>query len=104
MSSHRMLMNNLVCPVCCLILTENTDEPTLRAALTVPAQNPDQPLYVSAALPQTGRVMVKDENVCVHCSLCAERCPTGAWDMRKSTLLIPYAADEETATWQQKTA
>jgi formate dehydrogenase beta subunit len=48
--------------------------------------------------------MVKDENVCVHCSLCAERCPTGAWDMRKSTLLIPYAADEETAKWQHKTA
>ncbi|MDG2075991.1 MAG: FAD-dependent oxidoreductase [Arenicellales bacterium] len=93
-----------VCPVRCLTITENTDEPMLRAALTVPAQNPDQPLYVSAALPQTGRVMVKDENVCVHCSLCAERCPTGAWDMRKSTLLIPYAADEETATWQQKTA
>ena len=93
-----------VCPVRCLTITENTDEPMLRATLTVPAQNPDQPLYVSAALPQTGRVMVKDENVCVHCSLCAERCPTGAWDMRKSTLLIPYAADEETATWQQKTA
>jgi len=93
-----------VCPVRCLTITENTDEPMLRAALTIPAQNPDQPLYVSAALPQTGRVMVKDENVCVHCSLCAERCPTGAWDMRKSTLLIPYAADEETATWQQKTA
>ena len=93
-----------VCPVRCLTITENTDEPTLRAALTVPAQNLDQPLYVSATLPQTGRVMVKDENVCIHCSLCAERCPTGAWDMRKSTLLIPYAADEETATWQHKTA
>ena len=93
-----------VCPVRCLTITENTDEPTLRAALTVPAQNLDQPLYVSAALPQTGRVMVKDENVCIHCSLCAERCPTGAWDMRKSTLLIPYAVDEKTAIWQQKTA
>jgi NADPH-dependent glutamate synthase beta subunit-like oxidoreductase/ferredoxin len=93
-----------VCPVRCLTITENTDEPTLRLALTVPAQNPDQPLYVSATLPQTGRVMVKDENICVHCSLCAERCPTGAWDMRKSTLLIPYAADEETTTWQHKTA
>ena len=93
-----------VCPVRCLTITANTDESALRAALTVPAQNSDQPLYVSSALPQTGRVMVKDENVCVHCSLCAERCPTGAWDMRKSTLLIPYAADEETATWQQKTA
>ncbi|MEX1265745.1 MAG: 4Fe-4S binding protein, partial [Woeseia sp.] len=51
-------------------------------------------LYVSSELPQTGRVMVKDEDICVHCSLCAERCPTGAWDMQKSTLLIPYAIDE----------
>jgi formate dehydrogenase beta subunit len=45
-------------------------------------------------LPQTGRVMVKDEDLCVHCGLCAERCPTGAWDMQKSSILIPYAADE----------
>ena len=54
----------------------------------------EQALYVSEALPQTGRVMVKDEDLCVHCSLCAERCPTGAWDMQKSTVLIPYAVDE----------
>ena len=54
----------------------------------------DQALYVSEDLPQTGRVMVKDEDLCVHCSLCAERCPTGAWDMQKSAILIPYASDE----------
>jgi Fe-S-cluster-containing hydrogenase component 2 len=48
---------------------------------------------VSEALKQTGRVMLKDENICVHCGLCAERCPTGAWDMQKSTVSIPYAGD-----------
>ena len=52
-------------------------------------------------LPQTGRVMVKDEDLCVHCGLCAERCPTGAWDMQKSTLLIPYALDEAVADEKQ---
>ena len=51
----------------------------------------DQALYASAPLPQTGRIMVKDEDVCVHCGLCAERCPTAAWDMQKFDLLIPYA-------------
>jgi NAD-dependent dihydropyrimidine dehydrogenase PreA subunit len=50
-------------------------------------------MFVSAALKQTGRVMVKDENVCVHCGLCAERCPTYAWDMRKSVIHIPYAGE-----------
>ncbi|MEM8547982.1 MAG: 4Fe-4S binding protein, partial [Pseudomonadota bacterium] len=53
----------------------------------------DEPLFVSATLPQTGRVMVKDEDLCVHCSLCAERCPTGAWDMQKSVVHIPKALD-----------
>ena len=52
---------------------------------------------MSESLPQTGRVMVKDEDLCVHCSLCAERCPTGAWDMQKSKILIPYAVDEAAA-------
>jgi len=83
-----------VCPVNCLTITANGEEADLRQRLSVPAENPEQALYVSADLPQTGRVMVKDEDLCVHCSLCAERCPTGAWDMQKSTLLIPYAADE----------
>ncbi|MFN2582883.1 MAG: 4Fe-4S dicluster domain-containing protein, partial [Candidatus Dormibacteria bacterium] len=80
-----------VCPVRCLTITENADEEQLRMRLTVPAANPEQPLYVSDALPQTGRVMVKDENLCVHCGLCAERCPTAAWDMQKSEVTLPYA-------------
>jgi ferredoxin len=80
-----------ICPVDCLTIAPNGDEADLRTRLTAPATNLDQPLYVSAALKQTGRVMVKDENVCVHCGLCAERCPTYAWDMRKSVVLIPAA-------------
>jgi ferredoxin len=62
--------------------------------LSAPAVNPEQALYVSAELPQTSRIMVKDEDICVHCGLCAERCPTGAWDMQKSRVLIPHAEDE----------
>ncbi|HEY1950724.1 MAG TPA: FAD-dependent oxidoreductase [Bryobacteraceae bacterium] len=80
-----------VCPVQCLTITRDGDEPDLRTCLSAPALNPDQALYVSAPLPQTGRVMAKDEDVCVHCGLCAERCPTAAWDMQKFDLIIPYA-------------
>lgn len=87
-----------ICPVSCLTMTANGDEADLRSRLTAPADNPAQALYVSDNLPQTGRVMVKDEDLCVHCSLCAERCPTGAWDMQKSTVLIPYAKDEAKAS------
>ncbi|MCH9694746.1 MAG: FAD-dependent oxidoreductase [Gammaproteobacteria bacterium] len=83
-----------ICPVNCLTITANGDEDDLRSRLSAPAENHEQPLYVSADLPHTSRVMVKDEDLCVHCSLCAERCPTGAWDMQKSTLLVPYAQDE----------
>ena len=83
-----------VCPVDCLTITQNSDEDDLRSRLTIPAKNKEQDLYVSEPLPQTNRVMVKDEDLCVHCSLCAERCPTGAWDMQKSTILLPYAKDE----------
>jgi NADPH-dependent glutamate synthase beta subunit-like oxidoreductase len=83
-----------ICPVNCLTITENGDEADLRSRLAAPAQNLDQALYVSAGLPHTARVMVKDEDLCVHCGLCAERCPTGAWDMQKSQVLIPYAVDE----------
>ena len=83
-----------ICPVNCLTMTGNGDEAELRTRLSAPAENTEQALYVSDLLPQTGRVMVKDEDICVHCSLCAERCPTGAWDMQKSSLLIPYARDE----------
>jgi len=83
-----------ICPVSCLTITPNGEEDEIRSRLKAPALNPDQALYVSDALPHTARVMVKDEDLCVHCGLCAERCPTGAWDMQKSTILIPYAADE----------
>jgi ferredoxin len=82
-----------ICPVDCLTIAPNGDESDLRGRLTAPAPNVDQPLYVSDTLKQTGRVMVKDENVCVHCGLCAERCPTYAWDMRKSVVHIPAAGE-----------
>ena len=83
-----------ICPVDCLTITQNGDEADLRARLKAPAKNLTQPLLVSAALPQTGRVMVKDEDLCVHCGLCAERCPTAAWDMQKSYVKWPHATDE----------
>ncbi len=83
-----------ICPVNCLTITHNGDEADLRTRLSAPAENLEQALYVSGDLPQTSRVMVKDEDLCVHCSLCAERCPTGAWDMQKSIVLIPQVADE----------
>jgi formate dehydrogenase beta subunit len=83
-----------ICPVNCLTMTADGEEDELRTRLSAPAENHEQALYVSAPLPHTARVMVKDEDLCVHCSLCAERCPTGAWDMQKSTILIPYAKDE----------
>jgi NADPH-dependent glutamate synthase beta subunit-like oxidoreductase/ferredoxin len=82
-----------ICPVQCLTITENGDDAELRGRLSAPSVNRSQALYVSAGLPQTGRVMVKDENVCVHCGLCAERCPTAAWDMEEFELHIPYAGD-----------
>jgi formate dehydrogenase beta subunit len=81
-----------VCPTRCLTITSNSspiDE--LRERLSAPALNPTQEIYLSDALPQTKRVMVKDEDVCVHCGLCAERCPTAAWDMRTFDLKLPYA-------------
>jgi NADPH-dependent glutamate synthase beta subunit-like oxidoreductase/ferredoxin len=71
-----------VCPMDCITFTVNDEEPLLRAKLNAPAPNLSQDLYVSDAL-KTGRVMVKDEDLCLHCGLCAERCPTGAWDMQK---------------------
>jgi formate dehydrogenase beta subunit len=80
-----------VCPVQCLTITPNDDEFDLRSHLSAPAVNLEQALFVSELLPQTGRIMAKDEDVCVHCGLCAERCPTAAWDMKKFDLLLPYA-------------
>jgi NADPH-dependent glutamate synthase beta subunit-like oxidoreductase len=72
-----------ICPEDCITFTDNAPEPDLRLHLKAPATlHPDQPLYVSGSL-KTGRIMAKDEDVCLHCGLCAERCPTGAWDMKK---------------------
>ena len=95
-----------ICPVDCLTMTPNGTEEELRPRLKAPAANKNQPLYVSAALKMTGRVMVKDEDLCVHCGLCAERCPTAAWDMQKSTINIPHASDgkQPWSTPQRKTA
>lgn len=87
-----------VCPVLCLTITRNGEEQDLRPRLTAPAENLDQPLFVSEGLPQTARVMVKDEDLCVHCGLCAERCPTAAWDMMQFSLLNPYAGHESWPT------
>jgi ferredoxin len=83
-----------VCPVDCLAMTPDGEEVELRRRLDPPAQNPEQALFVSESLPQTGRVMIKDEDVCIHCGLCAERCPTGAWDMKKSIVEMYYAGDK----------
>lgn len=80
-----------ICPVSCLTIAPDGDEPDLRSRLMAPALNAEQALFVSDALPQTKRVMLKDEDICLHCGLCAERCPTAAWDMRKFDLLLPYA-------------
>jgi NADPH-dependent glutamate synthase beta subunit-like oxidoreductase len=80
-----------VCPLNCLTIAPGGEETELRKRLTVPANNTTQDVFVSGPLPQTGRVMVKDEDVCVHCGLCAERCPTAAWDMAKVELVIPVA-------------
>jgi formate dehydrogenase (NADP+) beta subunit len=80
-----------ICPLLCLTITRDGEEADVRQRLSAPAVNPDQALYASAALPQTGRLMLKDEDLCVHCGLCAERCPTAAWDMQKFELQISYA-------------
>jgi formate dehydrogenase beta subunit len=74
-----------ICPMDCITFTSNGDEADLRTRLKAPAHHTAQDLYVSGEL-KTGRVMVKDEDVCLHCGLCAERCPTGAWDMQKFLL------------------
>ncbi|MBV8818741.1 MAG: FAD-dependent oxidoreductase, partial [Acidobacteriaceae bacterium] len=83
-----------ICPVQCLTITRDGSEDDLRGRLSAPAINLTQALYASDALPQTSRVMVKDEDICVHCGLCAERCPTAAWDMQKFELLLSYAGAE----------
>jgi NADPH-dependent glutamate synthase beta subunit-like oxidoreductase len=79
-----------ICPVDCISFTGNGDEPELRTRLNAPAHNLGQALYVSGVL-KTGRIMAKDEDVCLHCGLCAERCPTGAWDMQRFLIDVAQA-------------
>ncbi len=81
-----------ICPMDCITFTQNGEEADLRTRLQAPAKNLTQDLYVANDL-KTGRVMVKDEDVCLHCGLCAERCPTGAWDMQKFYLEMTYAGE-----------
>ncbi len=82
-----------VCPVSCINFTDNGEEEDLRGRLLAPADNSEQALYVSQELP-TGRVMVKDENVCLHCGLCSERCPTSSWEMKKYTYKTAQAGQK----------
>jgi NADPH-dependent glutamate synthase beta subunit-like oxidoreductase len=82
-----------ICPTDCITFTENGEETELRTRLKAPSLNLTQDLYVANDL-KTGRVMVKDEDVCLHCGLCAERCPTGAWDMQKFFLDMTHAGDQ----------
>jgi formate dehydrogenase beta subunit len=81
-----------ICPMDCITFTQNGEEADLRTRLKAPAPNVTQDLYVANDL-KTGRVMVKDEDVCLHCGLCAERCPTGAWDMKKYLIDMTHADD-----------
>jgi formate dehydrogenase (NADP+) beta subunit len=82
-----------ICPMDCITFTANGEEADLRTRLKAPATNVTQDLYVANDL-KTGRVMVKDEDVCLHCGLCAERCPTGAWDMKKYLIDMTHADDQ----------
>ena len=81
-----------ICPMDCITFTQNGEEADLRRRLNAPSHNLTQDLYVQDGL-KTGRVMVKDEDVCLHCGLCAERCPTGAWDMQKFLLDMTHAGN-----------
>lgn len=79
-----------ICPTDCLTMTPDGSNAEIGTRLSAPRLEANQPMMVSSPLTQTGRVMVKDENVCLHCGLCAERCPTGAWDMQRMQLTLPY--------------
>jgi ferredoxin len=79
-----------ICPMDCITFTADGEEAEVRARLNAAARNASQGLYVGAGL-KTGRIMAKDEDVCLHCGLCAERCPTGAWDMKKFLLELTHA-------------
>ena len=83
-----------ICPVDCINFIENDTEESLRLKLKVPAINTDQDLYISDNL-KTGRIMAKDEDMCLHCGLCAERCPTGAWDMQKFTYIEAHTEESK---------
>lgn len=93
-----------ICPTQCLTITADAEKEQLLSQLKAPRRNKDQPLYISAALKQTSRVMVKDENLCIHCSLCAERCPTAAWDMQKSLFKFPRAIDHSGQNYNKRGA
>jgi len=84
-----------ICPVECLSMTPDADEAELRNSLSSSEVIDGQALFVSDALPLTKRVMIKDENVCLHCGLCAERCPTAAWDMQEALIQIHHADDQD---------
>ena len=81
-----------ICPMDCITFTADGEEAEVRTHLTAPALNLAQDLYIGKGL-KTGRIMAKDEDVCLHCGLCAERCPTGAWDMQKFLLDMAQADD-----------
>jgi NADPH-dependent glutamate synthase beta subunit-like oxidoreductase len=92
-----------ICPMDCITMTQNGDEAELRQRLTAQAVNTKQNLFVSGEL-KTKRVMVKDEDVCLHCGLCAERCPTGAWDMQKFLFKTAHAETNTCNTAEKKAA
>jgi NADPH-dependent glutamate synthase beta subunit-like oxidoreductase len=93
-----------ICPTQCLTITGNGEEVEIQERMRAPRLEPAQPMFVSDPLQQTARVMVKDENLCVHCGLCAERCPTAAWDMQKSLLRFPKASDHAFGSEEQRKA
>jgi NADPH-dependent glutamate synthase beta subunit-like oxidoreductase/ferredoxin len=90
-----------ICPMDCITFTSNGEEKELRGRLSAPALNLIQDLYISGPL-KTARIMVKDEDVCLHCGLCAERCPTGAWDMQKSLIEMAVAGPDARTTLTDK--
>jgi NADPH-dependent glutamate synthase beta subunit-like oxidoreductase len=91
-----------ICPTQCLTILPDGPEADVVERLKAPRLEPDQPLFASGPLKHTARIMVKDENLCVHCGLCAERCPTAAWDMQKSSLTFPKAIDHGSTPCQQR--
>ncbi len=90
-----------ICPVDCITFTDDGEEAELRTRLSAPTHNPEQALYIGKGL-KTGRIMAKDEDVCLHCGMCAERCPTGAWDMQQFLLKMTHAAPAAVASGAQR--